>query len=155
MANDQPKRVDPPSCCCTDCITGYSVPLGQASWETVKAMMAGDLQDATGTELDVSILVSPAGQRSWPDRQTWLWKYERGAAIPPEVRHFAETWAELLTSLPDNYECHMTCAEANAAADLYRALGDDDTAAAILGAHADHDEEGDQHYHGARSAGEG
>lgn len=64
------------------------------------------------------------------------------------VRYFAETWAELLTSLPDSYDCHMTCAEANAAADLYRAIGDEGTARAIVAAHAEHDEDGDQHWRG-------
>lgn len=71
-------------------------------------------------------------------------------ALLDVASHFAATWAELLPDLPDTYTCHMNCAEANAAADLYRALGDDATAAAILSAHGDHDDEGDQHYHGAR-----
>jgi hypothetical protein len=61
------------------------------------------------------------------------------------ARHFAETWAELFTALPDDYGCEMNCAEANAAAGLYRALGDDSTAAAIISAHAEHDQDGDQH----------
>ncbi len=64
------------------------------------------------------------------------------------VRYFAETWRELFLDLPDNYDCHMNCAEAIAAADLYSALGDNATANAILNAHAVYDEEGDQHYTG-------
>lgn len=64
---------------------------------------------------------------------------------------FTGTWAELLPDLPDSYGCELNCAEANAAADLYRALGDDATAASILAAHAAYDEEGDQHYHGPRN----
>lgn len=57
--------------------------------------------------------------------------------------HFTGTWAELIHQLPDSYSCEMNCAEANAAADLYRAFGDDSTAAAIIAAHAatDDDEE--------------
>ena len=62
--------------------------------------------------------------------------------------HFADTWAELLPNLPDDYECHMNCAEANAAAGLYWALGDDRTASAIIAEHARHDEDGDQHWKG-------
>jgi hypothetical protein len=52
---------------------------------------------------------------------------------------FAGTWAELLWSMPDSYSCHMTCAEANAAADLFRALGRDADADAIIAAHAEYD----------------
>jgi hypothetical protein len=69
------------------------------------------------------------------------------------VSYFADTWAELLRDLPDSYDCHMNCAEANAAADLYRALADDATAAEIIAAHAGHDEDGDQHYHGPAGSG--
>lgn len=65
------------------------------------------------------------------------------------IGYFADTWRELFTDMPDSYRCTYTCAEANAAAELYRALGDDATAKAIIAAHAAYDEEGDQHYHGA------
>lgn len=64
------------------------------------------------------------------------------------AKYFADTWSELLIDLPDSYDCHMNCGEANAAADLYRALGDNGTAAAIIRAHAEHDEEGDEHWKG-------
>jgi hypothetical protein len=70
-------------------------------------------------------------------------------AIAEAAGHFADVWAELLLSLPDDYGCEMNCAEANAVADLYRALGDDATAASVIAAHGDHDVEGDQHWHGA------
>jgi hypothetical protein len=60
--------------------------------------------------------------------------------------HFADVWAELFTSLPDTYGCEMNCPEANAAAALYRALGDEGTADLIIKAHAARDEEGDEHY---------
>lgn len=68
------------------------------------------------------------------------------------AEHFADVWAELMAALPDDYGCEMNCAEANAAADLYRALGDDATAASIIAAHGDHDVEGDQHWHGTATA---
>lgn len=71
------------------------------------------------------------------------------SVIVSAAEYFADVWAELLVSLPDDYGCEMNCAEANAAADLYRALGDDATAAQIIAAHGDHDAEGDQHWHGA------
>lgn len=63
------------------------------------------------------------------------------------VDHFAETWAELMVTLPDDYGCEMNCAEANAAAALFRALGDNGTANAIIAAHVatDDDEERASH----------
>lgn len=73
-------------------------------------------------------------------------------AALPAVLHFADTWRELMSGLPDSYTCTLTCGEANAAADLYRALGDEDTAAFLLAAHAAYDEDGDEHY---REAGRG
>jgi hypothetical protein len=63
------------------------------------------------------------------------------ATLEAAVRHFAEAWRELLPDLPDSYACHLTCGEANAAADLFRELGDDGTAEAILAAHMEHDDE--------------
>jgi hypothetical protein len=74
MADAQPQRVDPPGCGCTDCLTGYSVPLNLATWQTVKAMVGGDVQDATSTELDVMVVVTPANERGWKDGQVWKWK---------------------------------------------------------------------------------
>jgi cell division septum initiation protein DivIVA len=75
--------------------------------------------------------------------------------IEDAARYFADTWSELLPSLPDSYGCELTCGEANAAADLYRSLSDDATAAAILAAHGAYDEEGDEHYHGPRTGSTG
>lgn len=63
------------------------------------------------------------------------------------VGHFAGEWAGLLTTLPDDYDCEMTCAEANAAAGLYRALGDDATAQAVITAHAEHDDDEERTSH--------
>jgi hypothetical protein len=86
--------------------------------------------------------------------EEWLEEYiaSLGASfdtgIADAARYFAETWAELLPGLPDSYSCEMTCSEAEAAADLYRALGDDTTAAAIITAHAEHDTEEDAHWGG-------
>jgi hypothetical protein len=82
---------------------------------------------------------------AWADRVT------DAEALESAVRHFADIWRETLTELPDAYMCTYTCTEANAAADLYRALGDEDTAAAIIAAHAAYDEEGDQHYDGGNA----
>lgn len=66
------------------------------------------------------------------------------------AEHFAGIWRDTLPEPPDAYMCTYTCAEANAAADLYRALGDEDTARAIIAAHAayDEDEDVDQHWAG-------
>lgn len=79
-------------------------------------------------------------------------KYQAGDTGPASdpvaaaARGFAEAWYELLTTMPDDYGCHMNCYEANTAADLFRALGRNAQAADILAAHAEHDEEGDLHY---------
>jgi hypothetical protein len=67
------------------------------------------------------------------------------------AEHFADIWRETLPELPDAYMCTYNCTEANAAADLYRALGDEDTAAAIIANHAHYDEEGDEHYTGQQA----
>lgn len=79
MPDTQPERVDPPNCGCTDCLTGYSVPLNLATWQTIKAMINGDVQDATSTELEVTVVVTPA--RDWGTRAglSWEWKYDPGA----------------------------------------------------------------------------
>lgn len=68
--------------------------------------------------------------------------------VEEAARLFADTWLELFLSLPDDYDCTMTCLEADRAADLYRALGDEGTAEQIVKAHAAHDEPGDGHYQG-------
>lgn len=45
------RRIDPPDCGCTDCQTGYSVPLDQASDGQRIAALCGFMADATGGEL--------------------------------------------------------------------------------------------------------
>lgn len=77
---------------------------------------------------------------------------DQDAAIREAAAGFADVWAELLTTLSDSYGCEMNCTEANAAAGLYRALGDESTAQLVLDAHARHDDEGDQHYQGTATA---
>jgi hypothetical protein len=59
---------------------------------------------------------------------------------------FAEHWGALIESLPGGYHCHMTCEEAESAAELFKALGDESTAVAILDEHGSFDEEGDRHF---------
>ncbi|MEU9871084.1 hypothetical protein AB0C87_24855 [Actinomadura sp. NPDC048021] len=61
---------------------------------------------------------------------------------------FTEVWGELAVSLPDDYSCHMTCTEAEALADVFRAGGQDRTAEMILANHAAHDEPDDLHFQG-------
>lgn len=67
------------------------------------------------------------------------------------VAEFAEVWGGLIETLPHDYGCTLTCGEAEAAAALFRAIGDEPTAGGILDAHADHDDRGDAHYKGART----
>jgi len=66
---------------------------------------------------------------------------------------FAATWAELLWSLPDSYRCHMTCTEANAVGDLFRALGRDIDADAIIAAHVEYDAADEREAHEGERAG--
>jgi hypothetical protein len=73
-------------------------------------------------------------------------------ALRVVASEFAATWAELLWSLPDNYDCHMTCTEANTAADLLRALGRDIDADAIIAAHAEHDDDDERETHAPETA---
>jgi hypothetical protein len=79
-------------------------------------------------------------QDKWPCDAVKLLDVAAAAA------YFAETWAELITLMPDEYDCTMQCGEAEAAAGLYRALGDGKTAEEVLDAHAAHDTEEDSHY---------
>jgi hypothetical protein len=62
------------------------------------------------------------------------------------VERFADEWGALIERLPREYHCTLSCSEAEAAAELFRAIGDEPTAEGILDAHADHDEPGDDHY---------
>lgn len=57
------------------------------------------------------------------------------------VAAFAETWSELAASLADEYGCHMTCAEADALAALFRSAGHHETADIIIERHAALEEE--------------
>lgn len=73
---------------------------------------------------------------------------EAEKATADAARYFADTWAELLGGmLQDEYGCWMQCGEANAAVDLYRALGDEQAARQVLFAHAFYDTEEEQHYY--------
>ena len=50
------KRIDPIDCGCTDCIVGYSIPLGIASDSQINAMINGITIDATAlTEFDFDV----------------------------------------------------------------------------------------------------
>lgn len=56
---NKPKRVDPVGCGCTDCLTGYSVPLDQASNRILHKMVCGKVQNATGfstEDFDIQIV---------------------------------------------------------------------------------------------------
>ena len=61
---------------------------------------------------------------------------------------FVEIWdgSGLAAALITDYSCELTCPEAEALADLFRAFGAVDTADAIIEDHASTDEPGDEHY---------
>lgn len=46
----QVKRMDPSDCGCTDCLTGYSVPINYATAAHFDAVVSGDMTDATGLD---------------------------------------------------------------------------------------------------------
>lgn len=69
----------------------------------------------------------------------------RDRELQDAAREFTVLARELLVNLPDSYGCYMTCLEAEAAAALFRAAGDDDAAAEIIAGHARHDEPGALH----------
>lgn len=55
--------VDPPSCACTECITGQYVPLDRAMPRDIAAMLSGRLDNHTGAALRVTLVyaLSPGG----------------------------------------------------------------------------------------------
>jgi len=70
------------------------------------------------------------------------------------AKGFVETWGNsgLATSLVDDYDCTLTCAEADAFAAMFAAFGYRGTAETIVQAHAEHDEPGDAHFIGPMEA---
>jgi hypothetical protein len=80
------------------------------------------------------------------DGEPWPCDTTRLLDLADEAVNFTTVWRETLPYLPDDYSCSMQCVEANAAASLFRAVGDDGTADAILDAHAVQDTEEDEHY---------
>lgn len=61
-------RIDPPECGCTDCLTGYSVPLDRATVLEVDRMLAGVYQNATGYK-DEDFHVRETITITWPGGQ--------------------------------------------------------------------------------------
>lgn len=71
-------------------------------------------------------------------------------ALRNVVFRFTETWGAEMRRLPERYRSEMSCREAEAAADLFRAIGDDETAGAIIDAHTPYDDEFDRADHAKR-----
>lgn len=78
------QRLDPPTCGCTDCLTGYSRPLDQASAVLIRRMIKGRVQDATGLTFTVTTerafgngVLSDVSvtrvQETTPAGRTWQW----------------------------------------------------------------------------------
>ena len=104
-------------------IAAYFASLGTVAAEQVLAAIRESLKSAPAREM------------------AWLRELYAAAV------DFADIWAELLVSMPDDYGCEMNCAEAEAVAGLYRVLGNDNTARAVIAAHAAHDDEEERAAH--------
>jgi hypothetical protein len=63
-ARERPHRIDPRDCGCTDCMSGWSVPLREATDDDVFAMLAGEIQDATSEEFATAV------NADWSGRET-------------------------------------------------------------------------------------
>lgn len=59
--------VDPVGCACTDCITGYSVPLDELNVKQVIKLYCGRLDNRTSVEKPVDIAVSIVNVKRYPD----------------------------------------------------------------------------------------
>jgi hypothetical protein len=66
---DQVMGIDPDTCGCTDCITGRTVPLSRATFQQVRDMLDGKLQNRTsipnGDFTVVTIIQHPWTDQSW------------------------------------------------------------------------------------------
>ena len=58
---------------------------------------------------------------------------------------FVKGWAELAISLPGDYDCYMTCTEAELMSDLLAAFGQTEAAELVLQYHTEGDVPGDAH----------
>jgi hypothetical protein len=80
------------------------------------------------------------------DDQPWPCDTVRLLEVADTANAFCATWRETFMVMPDDYGMTMQCDEAEAAADLYRALGRAGEAESLLDDHAEHDTEEDSHY---------
>ena len=78
----------------------------------------------------------------------WMARMAARQAKVIAAERFVAVWSKsgLADSLTDDYECHLTCDEANAFAALFETFGHEGTAEWILKAHIKHDEPGDEHF---------
>ncbi len=64
------------------------------------------------------------------------------------ISKFANAWASLGPSLTSDYDCHLTCREAETLADLFRATGADESADLVISGHASLDDKGEPYWEG-------
>lgn len=55
-------RIDPDGCACSDCLTGYSVPLDLATAEDLWRLVQGTASNATGHPLRSRVVHSVGGR---------------------------------------------------------------------------------------------
>jgi hypothetical protein len=110
------------------------------SCETCKAPLADSAADFCGRSC----------WEEWHDKERVT--AEQQSKARDAVTEFTRVWGELAESLPHDYDCHLTCTEAEALAGLFRVVGASDAADAILAAHAEFDEPGEAHHKDARKA---
>ncbi|MFV0135552.1 hypothetical protein ACLGIH_20410 [Streptomyces sp. HMX87] len=62
------------------------------------------------------------------------------------ARAFVKQWRWVLVELPNGYDCHLNCGEAEAAYALWQVFGDPEAAESLIEQHTEKDECGDSHH---------
>lgn len=95
-----PKRIDPPTCGCTDCITGYSRPLNKCGDdEQFAALLHGEVENATSVELaDLHLVLNARGRANFGE---FLWAELRAGRLVSRPRIESKALSHVLGDLFD------------------------------------------------------